>query len=59
VSGLNDQNFTPRKIVLRIGHLEQSAARYLEEISGHLSHRGVMHRQSLSLPNMISIRLRC
>ncbi|PRY77275.1 transposase [Yoonia maritima] len=28
-----DRNFTPRKIALRIGHLEQSAARYLEEMT--------------------------
>lgn len=28
-----DRNFTPRKIALRISHLEQSAARYLEEVS--------------------------
>jgi len=28
-----DQNFTPRKIALRISHLEQSADRYLEEMA--------------------------
>lgn len=28
-----DRNFTPRKIALRINHLEQSAARYLEEMA--------------------------
>jgi len=28
-----DRNFTPRKIALRISHLEQSAARYLEEVA--------------------------
>lgn len=28
-----DRNFTPRKIALRISHLEQSATRYLEEMA--------------------------
>ena len=28
-----DRNFTPRKIALRISHLEQSVARYLEEMT--------------------------
>ena len=28
-----DRNFTPRKIALRISHLEQSATRYLEEMT--------------------------